>query len=37
MCLVLPQSNNDYFCSNACLEESMNKQIDEHDDEEHMS
>ncbi|KXN81222.1 hypothetical protein AN958_05737 [Leucoagaricus sp. SymC.cos] len=29
MCLVLPQSDTDYFCSNACLEESMSKQCDE--------
>jgi len=37
MCLMLPQSNDDYFCSKACLEESMNKQIEEDDEEEHMS
>ncbi|PPQ63939.1 hypothetical protein CVT24_009114, partial [Panaeolus cyanescens] len=26
MCLTLPQSETDYFCSRACREESMNKQ-----------
>ena len=25
MCLVLPQSEADYFCSRACKEDSMNK------------
>ncbi|KAJ3561709.1 hypothetical protein NP233_g10029 [Leucocoprinus birnbaumii] len=34
MCLVLPQSDTDYFCSKACLEESMNKQGDSEDEEE---
>lgn len=34
MCLVLPQSDSDYFCSKACREESMNKRYDDEDDEE---
>ncbi|TFK36681.1 hypothetical protein BDQ12DRAFT_686325, partial [Crucibulum laeve] len=28
MCLVLPQSETDYFCGKACREESMNKQLE---------
>ncbi|KAF5359458.1 hypothetical protein D9756_003566 [Leucocoprinus leucothites] len=34
MCLVLPQSDGDYFCSKACLEESMSKPYDEEEEEE---
>lgn len=29
MCLVLPQSETDYFCSMACREEAMHKHYDE--------
>jgi hypothetical protein len=32
MCLVLPQNDTDYFCSKACLEESMSKESDEDED-----
>ncbi|KAF8150099.1 hypothetical protein B0H34DRAFT_732421 [Crassisporium funariophilum] len=28
MCLTLPQSENDYFCSRVCREESLSKQLD---------
>ncbi|KAF8910521.1 hypothetical protein CPB84DRAFT_1672686, partial [Gymnopilus junonius] len=36
MCLVMPQSDTDYFCSRACREESMNKETyyDEEDESE---
>ncbi|KJA16184.1 hypothetical protein HYPSUDRAFT_302503 [Hypholoma sublateritium FD-334 SS-4] len=27
MCLTMPQSDTDYFCSRACREESLNKQV----------
>ncbi|KDR68588.1 hypothetical protein GALMADRAFT_231236 [Galerina marginata CBS 339.88] len=33
MCLTLPQSETDYFCSRGCREESMNKQLEYDDDE----
>ena len=28
MCLAYPQSDTDFFCSRACREESMNKNLD---------
>jgi len=28
MCLALPQSESDYFCSAACREDALNKEID---------
>jgi len=28
MCLAYPQSEADYFCSRACREESLNKNLD---------
>ncbi|KAF9444465.1 hypothetical protein P691DRAFT_778244 [Macrolepiota fuliginosa MF-IS2] len=34
MCLVLPQTDSDYFCSKACRDESMNKQYDDGEEEE---
>ena len=33
MCLTLPQSENDYFCSRLCREDSMNKPVEYDEDE----